>query len=155
MRFKPRTAAEIASDGLLPEGEYDFEVTGAEERTSKANNEMLVIDLSVYDSNGRTRKITDYLVATEGGMRKVQGFAAAIGKLAEYDRGELSPVMVEGCSGRAFVKQDAKNPDFPPKNVVGYYCDPSRDRASAPVRQKEVPKPAYARDDLDDESIPF
>ena len=37
---------------LLPEGKFSFEVAKAEQKTSKAGNDMIAITLHVYDGNG-------------------------------------------------------------------------------------------------------
>ena len=49
MRFEPKSKEELASNGLLQPGEYDFEISTAEDAVSKSSgNEM--INLTVLPS---------------------------------------------------------------------------------------------------------
>lgn len=155
MQFTPKTADEIAEAGLLPDGDYDFEVIDAADATSKAGNEMVVLDLKVFDGDGGSRIVKDYLVASDGGIRKIRAFAVTCGLLTEYEAGRMDAPDLPGRAGRCKIKKDA-NEGYEPKNAVAYYLDPAKQkggaaasvRRAAPVRQ---PAPAG---DIDDE-IPF
>ena len=48
LEFQPKTEEELKTFVLLPEGEYDFDVIGAEEQTSKSGNAMIKLTLKVY-----------------------------------------------------------------------------------------------------------
>ena len=47
---------------VLPPGEYPAMVETAEEKTSKAGNPMLVVELNVYKNDGNTVTVKDYLI---------------------------------------------------------------------------------------------
>lgn len=47
---------------IIPAGEYPGQVISAEEKTSKAGNPMLVVDVEVYATDGKSKIITDYIV---------------------------------------------------------------------------------------------
>jgi hypothetical protein len=47
---------------VLPPGEYPAMVESAEEKTSKAGNPMLVVELNVYKNDGNTVTVKDYLI---------------------------------------------------------------------------------------------
>jgi hypothetical protein len=47
---------------VLPPGEYPAMVETAEERTSKAGNPMLVVELNVYKNDGNTVTVKDYMI---------------------------------------------------------------------------------------------
>lgn len=158
MKFNPKSADEIAEDGLLPDGDYDFTVQSADEAVSKAGNEMIKVALKVFDGTGGGQIVYDYLVSSDGGLRKIRGFAVACGILADYEAGRFEATGIVGQSGRVKIKRD-NNPGYEPKNAVAYYLDPTKQangftspitrRAATPVRQME---PAGGQ--IDDE-IPF
>jgi len=47
---------------VLPPGEYPAMVETAEEKTSKAGNPMLVVELNVYKTDGHTVSVKDYMI---------------------------------------------------------------------------------------------
>jgi hypothetical protein len=47
---------------VLPPGEYPAMVESAEEKTSKAGNPMLVVELNVYKIDGNTVTVKDYMI---------------------------------------------------------------------------------------------
>lgn len=162
MKFTPKSTDEIAESGLLPDGDYDFEVSKAEEATSKAGNEMLTLDLKVFNGDGSFRTVRDYLVSSDGGLRKIRGFAASVGLLDHYEQGDFGPFDILNAAGRCKIGKDA-NPGYEPKNKVAYYLDPSKAKSgvvSAPTVRQPARKPAPAGaggfnpGDLDDD-IPF
>lgn len=158
MRFEAKSDAELADAALLADNDYDFEVVSAEETTSKSGNDMIAMVLKVFDGEGGSRPVRDWLVSTEGGLRKISGFAKSVGMTTEYKSGELSAYAIEKAAGRCRIKRDP-NIGYEPKNTVAYYIDPDRaafggglaGAVSRPVQQavrQSVPT------DLDDE-IPF
>ena len=60
---------------LLPEGEYDFEITDAEEAVSRAGNDMIKISCKVDAKIPRF--INDYLVGSEKAFWKVKSLCAS------------------------------------------------------------------------------
>ena len=152
MRFQPKTEREIAEAGLLPAGEYDFEVLEAEDTQSKAGNDMVALKLSVYDKDGATRRVDDWLVDTDGGAYKIRHFASATGLLTLYEKGSLPASEMIGRVGRCkiAIRKD-KTGNYPDKNsVTDYVKAPEKEQSDA------VPKraPATVAQELDDD-IPF
>ena len=47
---------------VLQPGEYPAMVESAEEKTSKAGNPMLVVELNVYKTDGNTVSVKDYII---------------------------------------------------------------------------------------------
>jgi hypothetical protein len=75
VRYTPRSAPGEGS--VLPDGEYSFEVTNAEEKTSDSSgNEMIELTLKI--ENGPT--VYDYLTWTEKSDWKLNDFRASIGE---------------------------------------------------------------------------
>jgi hypothetical protein len=74
MRYVPSTPG---AGSVLPDGEYPFEVTNAEEKTSNSSgNDMIELTLKVKD--GPT--VYDYLVNVEESLWKIDNFQASIGE---------------------------------------------------------------------------
>ena len=120
MNFKPCSEDEIAAGKLWPKAVYPFEVVAAFEKLSKAGKPMIELKLRVSNGDGRSRMITDYLVAQR--LEKLRHAAAACGVLERYDAGSLSNADFLGKSGRLKlgVEKD-KTGQYPPKNVVADY----------------------------------
>lgn len=94
MRFDPK-----ASSKCLPAGDYLGVLTGAEEKVSKSNNEMLVLSWDIYEDPIRDpRKMRDYI--TNKYPRNLKRLARAANKLAEYDKGDSS--FVQTIIGQTF-----------------------------------------------------
>src|SRR6516165_4333856 len=74
MRYTPN---QPGSGTAVPEGEYPFEVTNAEEKQSASSgNDMIELTLKI--DNGPT--VYDYLTATDGSAWKLDNFRASIGE---------------------------------------------------------------------------
>jgi Protein of unknown function (DUF669) len=74
MRYVPNTPGAGAA---LPDGEYQFEVTNAEEKTSNTSgNDMIELTLKIKD--GPT--VYDYLVNVPESSWKIDNFRASIGE---------------------------------------------------------------------------
>lgn len=102
MEFQPKTEREIRDAMVLPAGTYDFEVTKAEEATSKKGNPMIALTLNVFPADGTSpRQIRDWLV---GSMElKLNRFCRATGLEEAYNAGELNAFACDGVSGKAKV----------------------------------------------------
>jgi hypothetical protein len=74
MRYTP---SQPGSGTTVPDGEYRFEVTNAEEKQSASSgNDMIELILKI--ENGPT--VYDYLTATDGSQWKLDNFLASIGE---------------------------------------------------------------------------
>lgn len=149
MRVDPKTEKEIAEEGLLTAGEYDFEVTGAEETESKKGNEMVALKVRVFDMDGRGHQILDWLVSIDSSAYKNRHFAEATGLLDEYESGNLPASIMIGKTGRCkvVIKKDTTG-QYGDKNGIADYLKPkvASTRRAAPAKSVSA--------DLDDE-IPF
>lgn len=152
MKFQPKSEEEIVRDNLLPAGDYAFEVVRAIDATSKSGNEMIELNLKVFDDEGGYRFVKDYLL--ESMAFKLIHCAQACGLEQEYNDGELIADQFVGRSGflKLAVKED-KTGQYQPQNSVKDYIKPGEnDGKAAPVAAKK-PAPATPAD-LDDE-VPF
>lgn len=133
MRFTPKTEEEIAAENLLQPGEYGFTVMEAEDTQSKAGNDMMKVKLEVFAPDGGTRHVYDYLL--EKMAFKLRHFAATVGRMADYERGELSADAVVGRSGLVRIEIEPAG-DYPAKNVVKDYVVAPKPPANQPAAQQ-------------------
>ena len=121
MDFKPKTEEEVKMAQLAPEGEYDFDVLGAEDAVSKKSGaSMIKVKIGLYRDDGTIRNhVFDYLLPTL--EAKLRHFCDTVGLLSDYESGTLTAAACKGRSGRARIGVDNKDANFPPKNVVKDY----------------------------------
>lgn len=144
MKFSPKTDQQIAEESEFTpwkDGVYDFEITAAEDRLSKAGNEMIALTIKVYDVSGASRTVFDYLL--ESVAYKLRNAASACGVLHLYDGGSLDASDFEGRTGKLKLGTQPAKDIYAAKNIVKDY-----------VIEKPKGKVTSAPGDLDDE-IPF
>lgn len=144
MTFEPKSEKEIAAAGLLPDGEYDFEVTEASDEISKRSNAaMIKVKLGIYNGATIGRFVFDYLMPSMAA--KLRHFCDSVGLLKEYEGGALSAEMCKGRSGRVklVIEQD-KAGQYPDKNAARDYLV----RAAKPLA-------AEAKTDGKPDDLPF
>lgn len=140
---------------LIPDGEYDFEVESAEDKTSKGGNEMIALTLKVWDHNGAAREIRDWLVNSDAAMcqLKIRKFCEATDLMEAYQDGSLNAMMCQGVAGRVAIGA-TENAQYGPQNVVEGYLHDSDQEPQAPLGvPAEQTRRANAA--LADEDIPF
>ena len=157
MKFTPKNEEELAMDGLLPEGVYDFEVLEAQNKISKKGNEMIELKLKVYDENGGFRFITDYLL--ESFLPKLLSFAKATGTRAAYDSGEYTSYNCLNTAGKVQLKI-VPTGEYPAKNEVKMYGEPkAKTGGDGRATTEAAPatfKPSAPAQDLEEmDDIPF
>jgi hypothetical protein len=151
MRFQPKTEKEIAEENLLPKGEYNYEIAGAEDTKSKSSGaEMIKLKVRVFAGEDGGPIITDYLM--EAMARKLRNFCAQNGLMREYESGTLRAADCEGKSGVAYVKiEKDKSGAYPDKNAIADY----------PVKRgnaqdgRSAPPPTFDSGPISDEDVPF
>jgi len=150
MQFTPKTQKQLDEERLLPEAEYPFEISGAEEKTSKKGNEMIELTVRVFKPDGTFELVTDYIM--EAMPYKLLHCCETTGLKDKYNSGDLTADEFICKSGHLKLIIQPEG-DWPAKNSVKDYIS-SKD-ASGRDPNKPVPvkaKPAAA--DLDDD-IPF
>jgi hypothetical protein len=157
MRVTPVTK-EVADAGGMGEpfkaGDYDFIISTAEETLSKTGNEMLKLQLHVFNRDGDKRIVFDYILSSESAQWKARHMMESIGMARRYDQGVIEPREIEGKPGRCKLNFVPAG-QYPAKNSVADYLGPKGgelSEASKRIRQPAA-APAGSRD-LDDE-IPF
>lgn len=162
MQFEPKTKQELDAAGLLSEGNYDFEVLEAQERTSSKGNPMIEVKLGVWTNNRGQKYITDYLM--EKLAYKLYHFCESVG--IDYHAGELKAEELPGKCGVVRVKIDPERTGddgkvYSAKNAVkDYVAAMSAETPPAPSQpaQSNVLHTGVRRlepQPVDDETIPF
>lgn len=147
MRVQPKSEKEIAEANLWPEGVYSFEIIEAEETTSKAGNEMIAMRVKLFNAQGASMLVDDYLVDTPRAAYKVRHCAVACGLLGEYEKGELFARDLERRTGNVKVVVRKGTGDYPYKNQIADYLAPDNGddrRVNTAPAQKAI-----------DDEIPF
>lgn len=146
MKFTPKSEKEISESRLIPDGEYPFEVSSADDKVSKAGNDMIELWLRVYLDNGKFVQIPDYLM--EKMEFKLRHACDACGIIDKYESGELDASDFEGKSGYVKIGTQPANGDWPAKNTVKDYILKDGTEHSKPKASVEK------KDDFEDD-IPF
>lgn len=131
MKYNPQDALDC-----LPEGEYDATIEKAEETTSKAGKEMVVLTYRVYGSREATVK--DYI--TEKALFKLKRVAKAIGQEAAFESGVFKAADYEGRNLR--LSLIVKTDDYGDKNEIrGYMASQLGGKAKAAplVEDSDIP----------------
>jgi hypothetical protein len=122
MNFQPKTEQEIQDAKLWKKGEYDFAVEDGTDKTSSKGHPMIELKLRLSDGKGKSRVLTDYLLAET--PEKLRHCASACGLLDSYDTGSIAGPDFRGKRGRLkLIVEKAKN-GYGPKNAVGDYVCP-------------------------------
>ncbi len=160
MRVNPISEqdAEAQSNSLWPDGLYDFEIKDAEETTSAAGNDMIRLEVWVFNKDGGRRMLFDYLL--DSVPWKLRHFAESCGLLAAYEAGDLIANEIVGRTGKCKVGTQAAKDQFPAKNTIRDYIksadakQPSEPRSTAVRATVASLRAKVPAGDLDDE-IPF
>lgn len=153
MKFTPKSEKQIAEEGLLPEGTYGFEVAKAEDKVSKSGNDMIEVNLRVFNTDGSFVFVRDYLM--EKISYKLRHFAEAAGLLEKYESGEFTASDCEGRTGnvKIIIKKDTTG-QYPDKNEVRDYVVSEQSAKTFTTKVKGHVADKANQSPLDD-SIPF
>lgn len=143
---------------LLDDGEYDAVIDTISERLSSTGNNMIEVNLSVYDKNGKPHPIRDFWVFTPKMMWKIIHGCKSAGLSVEYENKTFNPVMLSGKCVRVLISTQTgkmipneklngkpQGSVYPDKNSVDDYiaCMTNVTKASQPVDDgfgdKDVP----------------
>lgn len=152
MKFKPQTPEEIALGGLIPAKTIlPFEVIAAQDDISRNGNEMIVVELRLFQADGKTRTITVYLLEAMPAL--LFHFCTYSGLAVEYGNGTLRAEHCMGKKGYAEIgiKID-KTGEYGPKNIIRDFVRPEPLKPGAMVQPAPQPAPATA---IPIEDVPF
>lgn len=140
MKFQPKSEKQIAEEGLYPEGSYSFEISSAENKTSKSGNDMIQLKIKVYDNDGNFRFVDDYLLESMAYKLRHAAFVCDLGD--KYEAGDLDAFDFVGKTGNLSLKiQKDKKGEYPDKNVVKDYIAPKdgEETIGQALQSDEVP----------------
>lgn len=146
MSYVAKSEEQLAKEGLMPEGEYDFEVIDSSDKPSKSGSDMCTLKLNVFDADGNGHHVWDYMVfGNHFGERKFRHAAVGCGLLSVYESGGLTAFEFKGKSGRCIIKIAEAKDGYLPKNVVADYVPKD-------VQSKVT---ETTKDPLDGDEVPF
>lgn len=127
MQFTPKTEAELQKEEddrlaefLWPAQECDFEIPYAGlDKTSSKGNDMIELQVTVYNADGKKQNIFDYLMPKMAFKFRHAAYACGLGEL--YESGNITGADFEGKAGRCLVKIQAAQNGYAAKNVIEDY----------------------------------
>ncbi len=148
MSYTPKSEEELAKEGLLQDGNYDFEVVDTSDKPSKKGNDMYTLKLHVFDTQGSARIVYDYIaLGNNFGERKLRHAADACNLIEIYNSGNLKPSDFLNKAGKVQIKIQEGSADYPlPKNAVVDYL---------PRTVKESVATGALPTAVDDDEVPF
>lgn len=157
MKFTPKNDQELADEERLRKEKYvwpagsicDYEIESAIDKVSSKGNEMIEISVKVFNAEGKTQNIFDYL--GEWNLFKLKHICEANNMADKYEAGDISSEDLYYKTGqcRLKIQKGAKKDDgtfYSDKNVIDDFL-----KSSGTVATKKA-KPLDK--ELDDE-IPF
>lgn len=172
MQFTPQSEEEVQANrpGPWPKGEYDFEVIEAAEKQSKSGNDMIELQVTVFNAEGKQKTIKDWLLGTPSTIYKLRHFAYGSGLEQEYEAGTLEASDCIRRTGKVTLRiEKDPNGQYADKNVIQDYVIPENKQASAKASEKKTvfqkpvekktgePSPFSSGDHrpVEEEDIPF
>lgn len=111
MRFEPKTEEQIRN--IWKEGVYKFKVASAQDYLSKSMNEMILLDLIVFNEQSNTSKNMKCYLGLD---HVIKHFCDSTGLEEQYKSGELQPSHCKEKEGYLILKVGEYKGD--PKNEV-------------------------------------
>lgn len=154
MQFPPKTENQLIAEGLMPAGEYDFRIITAVEGVSKSSGKpMITLELEVFDTDGKGRKVRDYLMESMG--FKLRHFAFATGLGSNYEAGKMDAADMVERTGRLELKIEPEKNGYAARNGVKDYVVPEAKEDPAPTPAKATRPAAYVDPANDPSAPPF
>ncbi len=136
---------------LLKEGEYNAVIKASVDATSSTGNPMMDMTLAVYDENGRSCDVRDFMVFTPKMMWKVIHFAESAGLLKEYEAGKLCSQFVVNANVKVkigidegkeipqeYLKGKPLGSKYPDKNKIIDYLKHDNNNAQQSNKEDEL-----------------
>lgn len=148
MRFDPM-------GDLFPDGEYKYEVMKAEEQQSQAGNDMIKLEVKIFDARGRSTIIFNYLL---GGNYRLKHICSTNGLLGQFKTGQVDAHMLVGLKGVCKVGIDKGKPGkdgkmYDDKNTILDYLPP--DTQPVVFGKQQVEELMPASNEIGNDDLPF
>ena len=146
MKFTPKSEEELQTEQLAPPGTYPFTITSAEEKTSKKDQPMFKLAVTLHSEDGRDWFAYDYV--SPGFMaHKLRHLCSGVGILDKYEAGTLEAHDLQGRQGFCDVIVQKGKGEFGPKNAIKDYLHGGTDKA-APAKGAPVAGGTGVEDDV-------
>lgn len=184
MKFQTENYESKSGGGNIPAGNYEFIVSNAEERESKAGNPMINLELLiVVPGRDNPVKVFDCLVFTDKAIFKIEQFCKAVGMPEKFQNNDgnvdvnIEPADCLNKQGIARFEPDPQSAYLRPKFYIeptGYQASPKDKTPTAPAsptapparnmppappapafKAAAPPVPAPEEDSNDPDDIPF
>jgi len=142
---------------LLPDGDYQAVIESSVDKLSQSGNPMMDMTLSVYDINGKTHPVRDFLVFTKGMMWKVIHCATSASILDIYEAKKFCSQTVVGKSVtvRIVTEKGSEIPEDKLKGKAPGARYPDKNKVEDYLFGEMSARPAVEKDDFYDNDIPF
>ena len=134
VKFQPLSKEQASR--VVPKGEYVFSVESAILKKSKKGSDMFEVNLRVY-GDGKEILVRDHLLCDGVMAHRLRHFCEAIGKIEDYEAGELYPESFEGNSGRCKLAIEESN-EYPDKNIVKDYISEAAEKRKADAKDANM-----------------
>ena len=145
---------------LLKEGIYDASVEKFEGKLSSTGNRMIVFDLNVYDHNGATHLLKDFIAFTPKMTWKLRHHCVSAGLEKEFEDKTWRPQMSIGKLVRVkvIVQSGQEIPHDKLRGKAPGECYPDRNSIGDYVANNDIKSISSAKPHNDsgfDDEIPF
>lgn len=140
-KFNPITALEsLRLQQPFPEGEYEFVTDMCEQKISQGGNNMIIVNITIYSSNGRSLSLKDYILPEHEQMRyKWRQFCESINFTSQYESGEINLESMRGVHGKCIIKHEKEPNGERMFCKIKSYLKPSEIKNKEPVFNDDVP----------------
>jgi hypothetical protein len=157
--FPSMSEEEIQALNMVEDGIYDFQVVKATQKVSKSGNQMIELQLVIWDKDGKEHIVFDYLVSIVSMVYKIKHFCDTVGLDDEYKAGNFDVMQCEGKRGKAHIIVQAGQPNpnggmYADKNAVRDYVLDDKGSVKVDLSGKKSPEPKDENSLVDDD-IPF
>lgn len=142
---------------LLKEGEYDAVISASVDTMSSTGNPMMDMIVTVYDDNGLSHDVRDFLVFTKKMMWKVIHFANSAGVGELYQEGKPCSQVVINKQVRIQVGID-QGKEIPEDRLRGKPLGsrfPDKNKIQDYLKKEHSMQLASNESSQEDEDIPF
>ena len=157
MNFKPMTEHEArqAQVNTFDPGRYRGLVTRAESKISKSGNPMLEVDCEFHVGTNKPRRVRDWIMLDGPMAWKLREFAAACGRLEQYESGKLQDTDLEGATLEADIIIEEGDGDYPDRNRVQKYHQTAPQAYTAKAQHEPTKPVDRDPDEIPEDDIPF
>lgn len=137
---------------VLTPGSADFEIKAAEDTVSQSSQkDMIKLTVQVWDADGKSGNIFDYLVGSANCVWKIKEFCDSIGKPQWYAPGfELKADDLIGQTGKAIIAiEKSRDEKYGDRMKIKSYLPP---KVSDAVKTSTPPP---TKTDFVDDDVPF